>query len=485
MLYECLKNNSKTIPMKKVFISKSDSLTNLELYIKVKKILYFFIDNKIINKKIIIEFHEEIDIIPAFFASIILGNNICLVDLKRMEKLKIYIESVFLSDILIANSKIIFKNQNLTFEQVYSVEEIKDLDHIIIENEKKNRDVLTIFTSGSTGTPKGIIIKKENINFSICSVASKLKFTPTDKIGLFLPITFDYGLYHLFFTIISKCSLEFFSKEYSEFELISFIEDRKITFLPSLPKTTMNILWLASKNSKFNISSLRAITNTGEYLNPESQKTAWKLNPDLNIYFMYGITECKRVSILSPEEYRIKPTSVGKAIPGTEVFIKEENSEILKKTGYGELIVKGPHIAAGYLETSDDNSACSFFMIDNEKFFKTGDLFYIDTFGYLFFEGRKSDFIKHNGFRLDPYEIEHCILDLPNIIFTKVITFDNKVVLIFQGDHPIKEVYSVLKNKLDYYKIPKILKLEKIPLTKNGKVDIDNIKNSYYKMRSL
>ncbi|WP_207696110.1 hypothetical protein DOK67_0000689 [Enterococcus sp. DIV0212c] len=473
MFLKLLKKNARDFPQKKKFIYDAESLNNRELYLKVQSTLYFFREKKIVNKRILVEYTEPLYIIPLLLASIIINNHVCLIDLRIMKKSKPFIEKTFCADICIFEKDVIIDEKKISLEQVYKYKEHSKFDFAFEDIVEKEKLVLTIFTSGSTGIPKGINFKKSSILFCIESILKKVQIDSLDKIGLFLPLTFDYGLYHIFFALFSDCTLEFFTKDFSEFGLLNFISQQKITFLPSLPKITMNLFFLVKKNGSKGLESLKTITNTGEFLDFKSQKIAWEINPELNIYFMYGITECKRVSILTPDEFKEKKGSVGKPIPGVEVFLVNENILKLKKKGFGELVVKGPNVAEGYLNNNSDQS---FFEIENKNYFRTGDLFFIDKDGYLFFKGRISGFMKINGYRVDPLEIEKSTMKINEIVAVKVLIVHENVIMVYQGSLSKNNLYKKLIKILDDYKIPKLYKMKEMPLSNNGKIDIDSIR---------
>ncbi|WP_429956343.1 ANL family adenylate-forming protein [Enterococcus sp. AZ020] len=475
--------NAKNDPEKIIFQSEKKKLTNRDLYEKVQSCMDYLNACKVFNQKILIEFFDEIEIIPMLIATITLGINICLVDLKRENKSKNQRIAIFRPDIIITDRGKVSVHNEFPIEWIYSSKYVTNKAGS--KSCTEDRLVLTIFTSGSTGVPKGIKIMKSNIYFCIESILKILKLSSEDKIGLFLPITFDYGLYHIFFAVIKNCRLEFFSEEYSEFALLSFILERKITFLPSLPKTTTNLIWLAKRNKWLNLLSLKTITNTGEYLSPSIQELIWKQNPNLNIYFMYGITECKRVSILTPEEFKFKPNSVGKPLPGTKAYVLNHESNKLSEHGYGELVIEGPSVTSGYLSDVTKEETTHYFEVENTRYFRTGDQFYIDQQGYLFFKGRNSGFIKYNGYRIDPLEIESIAMKTPKVVFAKVFTLDDHFFLVYQGECSEEILRDGLKLKLDKYKIPKVLKIKKMPLTSNRKIDFLKLKKYCAELENL
>ena len=241
----------------------------------------------------------------------------------------------------------------------------------------------------------------QNIIFSIHSIQSSLKYNSKDRIAVFLPLSFDYGMYQVFMGL--ACGSKIFLAKINEisFNYLNFIKKNSITILP-LVSSHLKILLTQLRNRKINLK-VRLITNTGSELRNYFCKNFLNMYKNVKVYSMYGLTECKRVSILNPKEYFKKYNSVGKPIKGTKCWIIDRNGKKIDEPGIkGELVVQGKNVTMGYL--NDDQLTKKKFKVPNTL--HTGDICSLDRKGYLYFFGRKDDIFKYKDYRLSKKEIE-------------------------------------------------------------------------------
>ena len=99
--------------------------------------------------------------------------------------------------------------------------------------------------------------------------------------------------------------------------------------------------------TSYDLSALRYISNTGAALPVEHIRTFRNIYPRVQIFSMFGLTECKRISYLPPEEIDVKTSSVGKAMPNCEVFILDKQGKHVKPGEIGELVVRGSNVMRG------------------------------------------------------------------------------------------------------------------------------------------
>ena len=132
--------------------------------------------------------------------------------------------------------------------------------------------------------------------------------------------------------------------------------------------------------------------------------------PQLQIFSMYGLTECKRVAYLPPEEIDLRPGSVGKAMPNTEAYVVNEQGQRAAPGETGQLVVRGSHVMQGYWR--DPEASARVLKPDGlpgSRILCTGDVFRTDEDGYLYFVGRTDDIIKSRGEKVSPREVEDVI----------------------------------------------------------------------------
>ena len=209
-----------------------------------------------------------------------------------------------------------------------------------------------IYTSGSTGRPKGVMLTHLNIVSAATSITTYLENTSDDIILNVLPLSFDYGLYQVLmgFKVGGTVVLER-SFIYSAAVLDRLVRG-KVTGFPIVP--TISAILLQINLEKWDFSSLRYITNTAAALPTEHILKLRKLFPHVKIYSMYGLTECKRVSYLPPDQLDVRPSSVGRGMPNEEVYIVDEQGRRVEPGRVGELVIRGSNVMNGYWEMPEE-----------------------------------------------------------------------------------------------------------------------------------
>ena len=176
-----------------------------------------------------------------------------------------------------------------------------------------------IYTSGTTGVPKGVMLTHLNMVSAATSITQYLENNSSDVIINFLPLSFDYGLYQVLMAFKMGATIVLEKSFTYPYTIISKMQSERVTGFPGVP-TVFAILLQLKDLEKYDLRSLRYMTNTGAALPVSHIERLRKSFPHVRVYSMYGLTECKRVSYLSPEELDRIPQSVGKAMPNTEVY---------------------------------------------------------------------------------------------------------------------------------------------------------------------
>lgn len=345
-----------------------------------------------------------------------------------------------------------------------------------------------IYTSGSTGEPKGVMLTHENMIAATNSLNTYLNYQKNDKVLCALPLSFDYGLYQMIMCI-SKGATLLLEKESSwPIFLLKTIEKEKATILPAVP-TMIMLLQEQSKKYNFDLSSVRAVTNTGAALLPSNIQMIKKLFIKADIFSMYGLTECKRCTYLPPKEIDTKPNSVGIAIPNTELWvIDEKGNRIDTPNTVGQLVIRGATVMQGYWKKPDKTSEkLKPGIYPGERILYTGDYCSIDENGYLYFKGRMDHMINSRGIKVSPKEVEdylNIISGIHSAVVTGVPHEDYGealfafVVLEEGSSLSENDVLIRCKEGLETYKVPEHLKIIKsIPKTPNGKFNVIELKN--------
>ncbi|MBN1820785.1 MAG: AMP-binding protein [Prolixibacteraceae bacterium] len=346
-----------------------------------------------------------------------------------------------------------------------------------------------IYTSGSTGFPKGVMQTHQSMVFASWSLIQYLRLTEDERILLVLPLAFDYGLYQLLMsvtlgaTLIIEKSFTFPATVYQR------IEQYKPTVFPGVP-TIYAMMLSASNEEEKTFPSIRKITNTAAALSAEIIPGLKKMFPNTLIFKMYGLTECKRVCYLEPELIDKKPSSVGKAIPGTEVFLLSPEGEKVANGQPGILHVRGPHVMPGYWNAEDlSNEMLKPGLVPGEKVLCTNDWFKMDDEGFLYFLGRNDDIIKTRGEKVSPIEVENAIYKTKGVKEVAVVGVKDEIqgesIVAFvtkfnHSDTDENEIKKVCANNLEVFMIPqKIVFVDEMPKSPNGKIDKKELKKNY------
>jgi long-chain acyl-CoA synthetase len=276
-----------------------------------------------------------------------------------------------------------------------------------------------IYTSGSTGRPKGVMMTHANILAATTSINSYLQNQPDDTILDVLPLSFDYGLYQLFLAMQAGARVLLERSFAFPTVMLELMARERVTALPIVPMIAA--LLLKHDLDAYDLSALRYITNTGAVLPPVHIAALRERLPHVRIYSMYGLTECKRVSFLAPEDLDARPTSVGKPMNNVEVYLLDDEGRRLD-SGVGELVVRGPNVMQGYWGSDEaTDKVLRPGPIPAERVLHTGDVFRIDADGYMYFQSRTDDVIKSRGQKVSPREIENVLHGVPGVCEAVVV----------------------------------------------------------------
>ncbi len=266
------------------------------------------------------------------------------------------------------------------------------------------------YTSGSTGGPKGVVMSHANLLAGIRTVVGYLGITAEDRIASPLPFSFVYGFNQLNCVVATGATLDMLSAT-TPADVVRTLAERKTTVLAGVPPFFMQLLKVAEFQAP--LEALRTITCAGGRLSPEAVKAVRVAQPQAQLYLMYGLTEVFRSTFLPPAEVDAHPDSMGRAVPGSAVYVIREDGKTVCDDGeVGELVHAGPTVALGYW--NDPETSARVFRpnpVSNgtdaslARAAYSGDLVRRDAEGRLYYVGRRDRMIKTLGFRVSPDEI--------------------------------------------------------------------------------
>ncbi len=337
-----------------------------------------------------------------------------------------------------------------------------------------------VYTSGSTGDPKGVMLTHRNMLTAATSVSGYLGYEQEDIILGTLPLAFDYGLYQLIMAVRVGARLVLERSFAFPAQVLKLMAAEGVTVFPAVP-TIVAILAEMKSLGDFDFSRVRRVTNTAAALGLKHIEALKRIFPSAQIFSMYGLTECKRCTYLPPADLDQKPTSVGIAIPNTELWLVDEDGNRVGPGVVGQLVIRGATVMKGYWEKPEATAKkLKPGPLPGEQVLWTGDLCRLDEDGYLYFVGRMDDVIKSRGEKVAPKEVENVLVNIPGIKEAAVIGVPDEIlgqavkafVVLEQGAAVTeKELRFRCSEKLENFMVPKHIEfVADLPKTDTGKI---------------
>lgn len=350
--------------------------------------------------------------------------------------------------------------------------------------------IYIVFTSGSTGVPKGVVACHRSVIDYIENLSEVLEFNEDTVFANQTPLYFDACLKELYPTLKFGATTYIVPKSLFMFpvKLVEFLNEHKIN----------TVCWVVSALTM--ISSFKTFDKIvpkylhtiafGSEVFPIKQFNIWKQTlPNAKFTNLYGPTETTGMCCYFKVDRAFEPGDVlpiGRPFHNTEILLLNEKNQPAAPGEVGEICVRGTSLTLGYYHAFEKTNEVFVQNPLNDRYpeliYRTGDLGKLNEFGELVFVSRKDYQIKHMGHRIELGEIEVNVNMLEGISSACCI-YDKekeKIVLFYAGEPEAKDLIAVLKDKLPRYMLPnKVEKLEKMPLTANGKLDRVYLKNYY------
>ena len=347
-------------------------------------------------------------------------------------------------------------------------------------------DVAAImYTSGSTGKPKGVVLSHSNLTIGTQSVAGYIGNNEQDRILAVLPFSFDAGFSQLTTGLYTGACIVLHDHLLAR-DIVRIVDREKVTGITGVPP-----LWMQIAEQKWpgdSADSVRYIANTGGKMPRETLTQLRSIFKNADPYLMYGLTESFRSTYLPPAELDNRPDSIGKAVPGVEVLIVDDEGKPCANGVPGELVHRGPLVSLGYW--NDPQRTAERFrpapgqpegIPTPELAVWSGDTVRSDEEGYLYFVGRRDEMIKTSGYRVSPTEIEEVAFESGFILEAAALGIPHgklgqAILLVVKTEETEEMTASNLlaeyRKKVPNYMIPMaILSRESLPRNANGKLD--------------
>jgi len=337
-----------------------------------------------------------------------------------------------------------------------------------------------VYTSGSTGDPKGVMLTHRNMLTAATSICTYLENVEDDVILSVLPMSFDYSLYQMIMAFRMGARLVLERSFTYPAQVLKVLVEEGVTGFPGVP-TIFAILAEMKTLKEYDFSKIRYVTNTAAALPVKHITMLSDLFPHAAIYSMYGLTECKRCTYLPPKYLTEKPTSVGIAIPNTELWIVGEDDRKLGPNQVGQLVIRGATVMKGYWEKPEATAKkLRPGPLPGELVLYTGDYTRLDDDGFLYFVGRMDDIIKSRGEKVAPKEVENALMNIQGVKEAAVIGVADEILgqavkayvvlekgVIFSD----KDIIRECQRRLENFMVPKhVVFVDDLPKTTTGKI---------------
>jgi long-chain acyl-CoA synthetase len=348
-------------------------------------------------------------------------------------------------------------------------------------------DLAVIFyTSGSTRTPRGVMCRHAQVRFCVGAINEVIQNTPEDVIGCTVVLSFDYGFYQPLLGIGSGATVILADTRSLMNGIREMAATDRITALPLVPSGVAALLRSSILETRA-LRSLRYVTSTGDTLSPSHIRRLAEQRPGTSVIPMYGLTECKRVSIMPPGRLDGHESSVGLPLPGTTVRVMDGGREV-GAGEVGELYVRGANVTDGYWnDTEATRERFSFDAASGTRELRTGDLIRRDENGFLYFVSRADTVIKTCGERVGVGEVEAVLSGCDGVYEAAVFGLPDRAIgeeiVAWVSCDSRKVDVAKLREHCATYLVPAarprefILTRDTLPRNVNGKFDRSALRN--------
>jgi len=354
----------------------------------------------------------------------------------------------------------------------------REPDELEAADTCRNDAAVWQYSSGTTGAPKGIIQMHKNIYYHArCHFEALLGIHEQDRVLSVAKLFFGYGQGNSLYAPFAVGATTVLMPDRPEPETVAELVTReRPTVFCGVPTAYNALLQLPDFSQKYDFGSVRLCTSAGEAL-PPAVLERWRVAVGLDIIDGIGSTECFHVFI-SNRPGDVVPGSTGRPIPGFEARIVDEEGKDLPAGEIGNLLIRGPSVAAGYWNKHELSQKT--FLGD---WVRTGDKFSKDADGLFWFAGRNDDMIKAGGIWVAPIEVEATLCSHPAVLECGVIGAPDRdnlmkpmAFVVLRETHEAseeltRELQDFVKSKIAPFKYPRWIQyVAELPKTATGKL---------------
>jgi acyl-CoA synthetase (AMP-forming)/AMP-acid ligase II len=341
---------------------------------------------------------------------------------------------------------------------------------------------IVLFTSGTTSQPKAVELSHNNLTSYVMTTVEFASAAPEDAALVCVPPYHVAGVGAALSNLYAGRRI-IYQRQFDPRAWLQLVRDEKVTTATVVP-TMLDRIITAFEQEPVEIPTLRNLAYGGSKVGLPLVRKTMELLPHVGLVNAYGLTETSStVAVLTPEDHRIafessdekiarRLGSVGKAVPGVEFQIRDENGNVLPPGQTGELFLRGPQVSGRYRGIGS--------VLDADGWFPTKDIAMLDEDGYLFIGGRSDDTIIRGGENIAPSEIEDVLIEHPAVHELAVVGLEDEewgqiivaVVVPEPGTDPsVEELRDFCRRRLRGSRTPDRVEFrDSLPTTPTGKV---------------
>lgn len=485
---DVLENTAQKFANKVAFQEVNREITYGDFYGDCLKGASFLLNENLYKKNIMIFIDKSINCLEGMFSCALAGVTYTVLDVTSPRARIDTIRDTLNPAAIITDEKNIDKCADMNIP-IYEIEDIIQTEKNIEKLDQTNRSLVStdplyiLFTSGSTGVPKGSVISHGSVIAYAKDICDTFDIDENTIFGSQTPLYFSMSILDVFSTILSGATFNIIPKMYFSFpvKLIEHLNTFKINTIYWVPSALSIVANLKTFDTILP-SYLKVILFAGESM-PTKQLNTWrKYIPDALYANLFGpteITDTGTYYIVDREFEDTETLPIGIPFPNCDILILDEENKEVPFGESGELCFRGPFLGMGYYNNPEKTKEI---FVQNplntsypEIIYKTGDLVKYNDHKELLYLGRKDFQIKHMGYRIELGEIESNIFAIDGVLSCACIydAAKDKIVLFYQSNTISEsDMIALCKESLLPYMVPgSIVKLDRIPINANGKID--------------
>lgn len=270
-----------------------------------------------------------------------------------------------------------------------------------------------LYTSGTSGDPRAAMLTHRALGANVKNLADlgEDRMGPEDLVLAVLPMFHAFGLNAVLGWAVATGAALVIDRRFDSTGTIDLVRQYGVTRLPLAPPA-LNA-FLARPDLKDALQSVKVVL-TGASALDRGLADRFQQATGLFVHQGYGLTEASPGVTTTLGEDDPKPGSVGRALPNVEVRIADEQGEDVEGDDPGEILIRGGNLFSGYWPDGVDGP-------DDEGWYRTGDVGFLDADGDLFLVDRLRELIIVSGFNVFPSEVEEVLVQAPGVRESAVI----------------------------------------------------------------